>query len=86
MALIDDSAVALADNSDRDRAVQELIRLAGGQRPPLEHARDDLVRRLRLHSDDYDATAGLTVVNAALAEIGWPAPFIWEARKWRLHR
>jgi hypothetical protein len=45
-----------------------------------------LVRRLRLHADDYDATAGLTVVNAALAEIGWPAPFIWEPRMWRLPR
>jgi hypothetical protein len=84
--LISTRAIALAGNRDRDGVVQELIRLADGQRPPLEQARDELVRRLQLRSDDYAATVGLTVLNAALAEIGWAAPFIWEPRKWRLPR
>jgi hypothetical protein len=74
----DDSAVA--GKGDRDAAIQGLIRLAVGQRQPLEQVRDELVRRLLLRSNDYEATARLTLVNAALAEIGWPDAFTWEAR------
>jgi hypothetical protein len=75
-------AIALG-NGDRDRAVQELIRLSDGRRLPLEQARDELVRRIQLHSDDYEATSGLTALNATLAEIGWTAAITWEPRRQR---
>jgi hypothetical protein len=72
-------AIALGDG-DRHRAVQELIKLSDGRRPPLEQARAELVGRIQLHSDDYEATSGLTALNAALAEVGWTAAITWEAR------
>jgi hypothetical protein len=82
---IGETAIALAGGGDRDRAVRELIRLARGRRPALHQARDELVRRIRLRSDDYEATAGLTLLNAALSEVGWPAAITWEPRRgWRL--
>jgi hypothetical protein len=81
-----DEETVVAGSGDRDAAVQELIRLAAGQRHPLEQARDELVCRLLLRSNDYEATARLTLVNAALAEIGWPDAFTWEARTWRIPR
>lgn len=80
MALIDDTIIGVIASHDRDGAVRELIRLVDGQRRPLEQARDEMVRRLRLRSDDYKATAALTVLNTTLAEIGWPAPLVWESR------
>jgi hypothetical protein len=73
------SAMALG-TGDADRAVRELIRLSDGRRLPLEQARDELVGRIRLHSDDYEATSGLTALNAALAEVGWMAAITWESR------
>jgi hypothetical protein len=81
-----DDDTVVAANSDRDGAIQELIRLAAGQRAPPEQARDELVCRLLPRSNDYEATARLTLVNAALAEIGWPDAFTWEARTWRIPR
>jgi hypothetical protein len=76
-------ATALAASSDHDRAVQELIRLAAGRRSTLEQARSELIGRIRLRSDDYEATAGLTLLNSALAEVGWPAAITWERRNRR---
>jgi hypothetical protein len=80
MAVVGEEIIALAGTGDRDLAVRGVIRLANGERLPLEQARDELVRRLQQRSDDYEATAGLTVVNAALAAVGWPAALTWEAR------
>jgi hypothetical protein len=77
------TASALAGNDVQDRSVQKLIRLAEGRRSTLEQARGELVDRIRLRSDDYAATAGLTLLNAALAEVGWPAAIIWEPRRGR---
>lgn len=75
-------AIALGDG-DRDRAVRELIGLSDGRRPPLEQARDELVGRIQLHSDDYEATSGLTALNAALAAVGWTGTITWESRTQR---
>ena len=86
-------AIALGDGDgdgngagDRVRAVEELIRLADGRRPPLDQARNALVSRIRLHPDDYQATSGLIALNAALAEVGWAAAITWEPRRQRRPR
>jgi hypothetical protein len=83
---ISDRAIALAPGGERDKAVTELIGLAGDVAGPLEDARDVLVRRIRLRSDDFSATAGLSLINAALGRVGWADPMEWQPRKWRLPR
>jgi hypothetical protein len=79
-------AIELADGRDGKSAVDELVRLAGGDVAALEAARKDLVGRLRRRSNDYAATSGLTLVNAALSETGWADPVEWQPRKWRIRR
>jgi hypothetical protein len=55
-------------------AVDELVRLAEGRRPPLEAAASLLIARLHRRSDDLAATRALCSVNAALSRIGWVMP------------
>jgi hypothetical protein len=81
---ITERALALADELSRGahtrkEAVQQLA--AGGDKPALEEARDELVVRLRRSSDDYGATAALNLLNQALAEVGWRDPFNWKHRR-----
>jgi hypothetical protein len=83
---IADEAVRLAERGDRDVAVKELVLLADGDTQRLEAAREVLVGRLRLSTDDYSATKGLVVVNAAIARAGWVDPVEWKPRKWRIPR
>jgi hypothetical protein len=64
---------------DLDEAARELAASAG--REALVRAQDELVGRIRTHSDDYSATAGLNLVNRALAVVGWPGPFDWRHRR-----
>jgi len=45
-----------------------------------------LVRRIQARSDDYEATAGLTLLNAAIATAGPKAEVTWKPKKWRLPR
>jgi len=45
-----------------------------------------LVRRIRLRSDDFQATSGLSLINAALGQVGWADPMEWQPKKWRLPR
>ena len=52
-----------------------------GDREELKKARADLVRRISARSDDFDATAALTLVNKALAERGWDDPYSWKHRR-----
>jgi hypothetical protein len=78
-------AITLATDGDRNGAVSELIRLAGDV-DSLERARDVLVRRLDAKSDDYQATAGLTLLNAAIATVGPKAGVTWKPKKWRIPR
>jgi hypothetical protein len=83
---ISEQAIALAVESDRDAAIKELIRLADEEPAPLETARQILVRRLALNSNDFAATAGLTLINVALSKVGWPDPMAWKPRAWRVPR
>jgi hypothetical protein len=83
---ISDRAIALAADGDREAAINELIRLAGDDPGPLEAARQVLVRRLEINSGDYPATAALTLINTALARIGWSDPVAWKPRVWRISR
>ena len=78
-------ALALATSGDRDGAVSELIGMATDV-DALEQARDLLVRRIHARSDDYQATAGLTLINAAIAAAGPKAAVTWKPKKWRLPR
>ncbi|MGH9106509.1 MAG: hypothetical protein ACRDZX_11880 [Acidimicrobiales bacterium] len=54
---------------------------AAGDRAQLERARAELVTRIRQRSDDYEATAALSLVNRALATLGWPDPYSWKHRR-----
>ena len=78
-------AITLATSGDRDGAVSELIGMATDV-DALEQARDLLVRRIQARSDDYQATAGLTLLNAAIAAAGPTAVVTWKPKKWRLPR
>jgi hypothetical protein len=65
--------------AEQTEPVREL--LAVGDRQDLERARAELVRRIYQRSDDYQATAALTLVNKALATVGWPDPYNWKHRR-----
>jgi hypothetical protein len=54
---------------------------AAGDRPELEKARAELVRRISGRSDDFEATAALSLVNKALAARGWDDPYNWKHRR-----
>jgi hypothetical protein len=71
---------AASSGPDRDGALGELIHLAGDQPAPLHDARAILVGRVRLQSGDYAATGGLTLVNAAIARLGWHGDHTWKPR------
>jgi hypothetical protein len=82
--LMADHAVALAGAADAgsktpDEVVRELA--AGGDRDGLERARADLLSRIYQRSDDYGATSALTLVNKALAAVGWSDPSNWKHRR-----
>ena len=65
-------------SSNRGDPVEELTR-AG--RAALEDARTRLVQRIYLRSDDYEATAALSLVNKALAALGWEDAYNWKHRR-----
>ena len=54
---------------------------AGGDRRALEQAQKDLVQRIHERSDDFEATAALSLVNRALAAVGWTDPYSWKHRR-----
>ena len=83
---ISERAIELAGDADRESALNELVRLVGGDVAALEAARYTLVGRLRRRSNDYAATQGLTLINAAFSRIGWADPVEWQPRKWRIRR
>ena len=78
-------AIALATSGDRNGAVSELVESAGDV-DALEEARGVLVCRIQAKSDDYEATAGLTLLNAAIAAVGPKAEVTWKPKQWRLPR
>ena len=56
----------------RRRLAELLAAAAGGKREPLEQLRARFIRRLHLASDDFAATAGLRVTEAALTLVPRP--------------
>jgi hypothetical protein len=68
-----------AGSAERAQAVQELA--GAGDFGQLERAREVLVRRIYQRSDDYDATAALSLLNKALAAVGWQDPYSWKHRR-----
>ena len=83
---ISERAIALAADADRKGAVTALMTLSGDTAAGLEGARDILVRRIRIRSDDFEATSGLSLVNSALGQVGWHDDNSWQPKKWKLPR
>jgi hypothetical protein len=73
------------NGSDPEAAVKELIEAAGHDRSALEEAQRHYAIRLHNRSDDWEATAALTLLNRALARVGWDDEFDWKKR-WAQHR
>lgn len=65
---------------ERDAAVTRLRELVATDRPGLEEVRKLLAARLHGHSDDFTATAALTVLNRALADTAPTHPTDWKER------
>jgi hypothetical protein len=63
----------------------KLVAAAGGDRRALESARDFLASRLHADPADLQASAGLTLLNRAIAEVPPSDPFDWRVR-WAQHR
>jgi hypothetical protein len=61
-----------APAAERRRRAERLVAVVGGDRDHLERVRSTYLRRLHQASDDFGATAGLRVVEAALCLIRWP--------------
>jgi hypothetical protein len=78
-----EEAVVLAGTLGSGAALQAAVqKLAqAGDRDALEQAQKDLVQRIHERSDDFQATAALTLVNKALAAVGWPGPYSWKHRR-----
>ena len=79
-----DHAVALASAAGAgSRTPEEVVGelAADGDREGLERARADLLSRISRRSDDYGATSALTLVNKALARVGWADPSNWKHRR-----
>lgn len=55
--------------------------VAAGDRGALEQVRSQLTQRINQRSDDYEATAALTLVNKALATVGRVDPYSWKHRR-----
>jgi hypothetical protein len=84
-----EKAVALAAGNgagDAARSRAALITQAGDEQAPLEQARDLLVRRIRMRSDDFPATYGLSLLNGALSQLGKKDDLSWKPRVWKLPR
>jgi hypothetical protein len=79
--LLFELAPALGRGPDLVAAAAELVALCGGRRDILEETRDRYARRLHGHSDDWDATAALSVLNRALATFGWTDHYGWKGRR-----
>lgn len=69
----------LDGDDELDAAVKKLAQ--AGDRKGLEQAQTDLVRRLHERSDDFQATAALSLINKALAAVGWTDPYSWKHRR-----
>ena len=74
-------ALELAKGGGQGReGVDALISAAGGERIPLEAARDQMAARVRAAVDDWDATAALTLLNRTLSLLPRHDPLDWRVR------
>jgi hypothetical protein len=72
LPLIDVAPHGVDPAASRWRCAQVLVEIAGGRREPVEELRLRYLQRLHRASDDFDATEGLRVVEAALSLIPRP--------------
>jgi hypothetical protein len=72
-------AFEAVDGTD-DGAARALAALAGDDRAALEEARDRCAERLHRRSDDWEATAALSLLNRALVAYGWSDADDWKVR------
>jgi hypothetical protein len=72
------------DGVSTDRAVQDLVQMADGDRLALESARNEVADRLHSSVDDWSSTAALTLLNRALAAMPRNDPLDWRVR-WGQH-
>jgi hypothetical protein len=75
----------LARNGDLDGAANQLVATVGRDRQSVEAARDQVAAHLHRHVDDWQATATLTLLNRALANLPRNDPLDWRVR-WARHR
>lgn len=70
-----------AGTTDPRRAAERLLTAAGRDRDRLERAASVLIQRLKLRSDDFEATLALRIVERALAAAPYPdGPWRWQQR------
>lgn len=76
-------ALTLASSAQPGEDTNPLVsQLAdGADQSSLSQARQYLVGRIQLRTDDYQATAALSLVNKALARVGWRDPYSWKHRR-----
>lgn len=84
LAPLTEQAISLAGSAggaqaDHDRLADQLA--AAGDRDDLEAARQQLLARIYVRSDDFQATAALQLVNKALAKVGWQGHYSWKHRR-----
>jgi hypothetical protein len=72
-------------SGERRRRAEALVKVAAGRREPLEQLRLRFIERLRRTSDDFAATEGLRVVEAALSLVPRPEG-VWGWTRPRQHR
>ncbi len=80
-ALVELAAQLGQPGVDKPVAARALIERAGGDRSALEEARNIYARHLHGRSDDWAATAALTLLNRALTDSGWIDPYDWNRRR-----
>lgn len=64
----------------RDAAVERVLPLVGEYRVQLEEVRNRFAGRLHGHSDDFQATAALAILNRALATVVPTDRLDWKER------
>jgi hypothetical protein len=72
--------------AERRRHATVLVALVRGRREPIEELRLRYLRRLHRASDDFGATEGLRVVEAALSLIPYPEAHAPKQRRTRRSR
>jgi hypothetical protein len=78
-------AAEFTRSTDGAAPLDKLMATAGGDRALVEAARDIVAAQLHGRTDDFEATATLTLLNQALARIPRTDPLDWRVR-WSRHR